>query len=124
MSLTSLETRRVHQLLADGEALVASLAGYEVDGRRRRFVAITDRRALAGWFRSPAPEEFPLDGLEASFDPATSVLTLRHGDDTAALRDVPAVSAHAIVDLLSHRQPPPPESDAGARPPRIRIFTP
>ncbi len=124
MSLSSRETRRVHHLLADGETLVASLTGYEVDGRRRRFVAITDRRALAGWFRSTAPEEFPLDGLEGSFDPATNVLTLRHGDEVATLRDVQAVSAHAIVDLLSHRQPPAPEGDDGDRPPRIRIFTP
>lgn len=124
MSLSSLETRRVHQLLADGEAIVASLAGYEVDGRRRRFLAVTDRRAIVGWFRSTPPDEFPLDGLEASLDAATNVLTLRHDDEVAALRDVHALSAAAIVDLLAHRQPPAAAIRAEGRPSRIRIFTP
>jgi hypothetical protein len=108
MGTTSRVTRRVRRLLADDEIVLTTLGGVEEGGRRRRTVVVTDRRAVVTSTRPEAPLELELEGLTGRFVPATGTLTLHTGDDAeVALRDVDAIAARALLDLLAHHRSAP-----------------
>lgn len=88
----------------DDEVVVASLVGREGDGRRRRFVVVTERRVLVGSPRGERPVDLGLDGVTARFERPGRLLTLRQGDVEIVLRDVEEVAARALVEVITMRR--------------------
>ncbi len=119
MGLIDRGVRRALHGLASDEMVVASLCGHEADGRRRRFVLVTDRRILVGSARGDAPLDLPLPGTSAGFDRAGRLLSLRRDAEEVVLRDVDELAARAVVEVvMRYRRPSPqaaPTSVAGVR---------
>ena len=107
--------QRALRLLAADEVVVASLQGIEAEGRRRRFVLVTDRRLLVGSARGEEPTDLALIGTTARFETARSRLIIDSDGAEIALRDVDPGPARALVAVLDQHRGP---SDVGgpARP--------
>lgn len=121
MGLLERGRRRALRELHDGEVVVASLTGIEADGRRRRFVLVTDRRVLVGSARGDGPVELDLDDLVASFETSGGLLTLRRDGTEVVLRDVDEVPARALVGVIAqHRRGG--QGQARSTPPGVRVI--
>lgn len=124
MARTYRGARRVQHLLEDAEAIVTSLTGAEVDGRRGRVVLLTDRRLLVGWLRDQPPLELDPDAVAGSYERSGRLLTLQQGRDQVTLRAVDELAARALLDLLRHRRDARLCGDRETQGPRVRTFTP
>ena len=124
MAITTRGARRVQHLLDDFEAIVTSLTGVEVDGRRRRVVLLTDHRLLVGWLRDQPPLQLDPDTVRGSYDPSGGVLTLADDTSEVALRSVDVVAARSLLDLLGQRYRACNDASLQTRGPRVRTFTP
>lgn len=93
------------RFLDDAEVVVASVAGTEIDGRRRRVVVVTDRRIVVVWVRGGPPLEVALDGAWCRYDATGGVLLLGGGASEVGLRDVDPSAARALAGLLTQRRP-------------------
>jgi hypothetical protein len=107
MAFGDSRVQRVLGPLQGDEVLVASVAGIEADGRRRRMIVVTDRRIRVGGFRGDAPLELSLTGATCSYDRNGALLTLRQGEDEVMLRGVDEIPARALVELLANHRPRP-----------------
>lgn len=121
MSRVDRAVRRAHRHLEEAEALLASAAGLEADGRRRRAVVVSDRRVVVTWTRGGPPDSIPLPGCLATFDPNGSLLTLGDDDVQVTLRDVDPTDARQVVDLVTHWRARPLAERIGA-PFHVRIL--
>ena len=108
MGLLDRGIHRALRHLDDGEVVVASLTGLEAEGRRRRFVVVTDQRLLIGSARGDTPTDLPLHTVSAHFDGRTRRLSIEASESATALREVDELAARALVEFVAqHRQPQP-----------------
>ncbi len=104
MSRTDRALRRTSHHLADGEVLLGTAVGLEVDGRRRQVLLLTDQRVLRVGLRNDVPDELPLSDSHAAFDEAAGVLTVSNAAGRLQLRGVERAAAERIELLLGwHR---------------------
>lgn len=119
MNRTDRAVRRASHHLTAGEALIASALGFEVDGRRRQVVLLTDRRVLLVGLRGEAPIELPREGCAAEYDTSGGLLAVRQGDRRLEVRDIKADAAARVITLLRRHRSTLAGRDASLR--RVRL---
>lgn len=80
------------------EIVIASCMGRESDGRRRRFVVLTDRRLFVGWARGSSRTMFARNQTQCTY--GDGQLTLRDPYSEVTLRDVAAREGHTLTQLI------------------------
>lgn len=115
--------RRAMCHLGPAEGLMASLLGYEQDGRRRQVVLATDHRVLIASVRPSPPTELRYPQLERieAVDGAL-VLTTRDGEQHTVERVTEERRLELMVELLRGRAGEP-SGHHRPSPPKVRIVT-
>lgn len=113
--------RRAVDRLGPAEGLVASLLGYEPEGRRRHVVLATDRRVIIAAVRPAPATELGYDQLAAAaaVDGAL-VLTTTDGSQHVVERVIEPRRLQLMVELVNGRLGEPAGHHRPA-PPKVRI---
>ncbi|MEX2420237.1 MAG: hypothetical protein WD670_00310 [Actinomycetota bacterium] len=115
--------RRAMRHLGPAEGLMASLLGYEQDGRRRHIVLATDQRILIAPVRPAPPTELRYQQLESiEVVDGALVLTTRDGEQHTVERVTEDRRLDLMVALLRGRAGEPSGHHRPA-PPKVRIVT-
>lgn len=104
MSRIDRTVQRARRHLAADEVVMSAALGFEVDGRRRQLLLLTDRRVVLVGLRGEVPEVLAATDACASFDRVGGILTVAGSGGELVLRGVDQAAAERLERLLARHR--------------------